>query len=283
MQFNVICGLPRSGSTLLCNLLNQNPRFYASSTSPVGGLIAQANALLSTSIEVKGALGRDRERAEEQVRRTLNGSIRGWYHHHKRKVVFDKCRGWGNQILLLRALHPNSKVIVTVRDVRDVFASFEKQHRKTALFAHGTPNLMENRLRVQFASPCNEMPQGGMIGGPLAHIRDMLQRGLDVHFFVFEQFCRQPQIEMGRLYCYLMEKPMEHDFENVENVSEEPDHLYHFKFPHNGSGKVEPPSPCWPEFMSIETANRITDDYGWFFNRFYPAPRLTDVPAIQRS
>lgn len=283
MQFNVICGLPRSGSTLLCNLLNQNSRFHASSTSPLGGLIALADGLLSNSTEIKGALGRDRKATEERVRRTLNGTIRGWYHEHRRKIVFDKSRGWGNQILLLRALWPNSKVIVTVRDIRDVFASFEKQHRKSALFAHGPGNLLEQRLRVQFSPPCVELPQGGMIGGPLSHIRDMLQRGLDVHFFILERFCRQPQIEMERLYCYLMEERFEHDFENVENVSDEPDHLYHFKFPHQGSGKVEPPPPCWPQFMSIETAKRITDDYGWFFNRFYPAPRLTDVPAIQRS
>jgi sulfotransferase len=31
--FYFIAGLPRSGSTLLCNILAQNPRFYATHTS----------------------------------------------------------------------------------------------------------------------------------------------------------------------------------------------------------------------------------------------------------
>ncbi|MBD1887522.1 sulfotransferase [Microcoleus vaginatus] len=34
-----ISGLPRSGSTLLAAILRQNPRFHASMTSPVGGLV----------------------------------------------------------------------------------------------------------------------------------------------------------------------------------------------------------------------------------------------------
>jgi sulfotransferase len=38
-----ISGLPRAGSTLLCALLRQNPRFAASMTSPVVSLV---NALM---------------------------------------------------------------------------------------------------------------------------------------------------------------------------------------------------------------------------------------------
>ena len=34
-----ISGMPRSGSTLLCNILNQNPRFHATGTSGVLDLL----------------------------------------------------------------------------------------------------------------------------------------------------------------------------------------------------------------------------------------------------
>ncbi len=30
-----VAGLPRSGSTLLCNILNQNPKFHATATSGI--------------------------------------------------------------------------------------------------------------------------------------------------------------------------------------------------------------------------------------------------------
>lgn len=32
---HLMAGLPRSGSTLMCNILNQNPRFHATSTSGI--------------------------------------------------------------------------------------------------------------------------------------------------------------------------------------------------------------------------------------------------------
>ena len=38
-QFHFISGLPRSGSTLLAGILRQNPRFHASMSSPVSGLL----------------------------------------------------------------------------------------------------------------------------------------------------------------------------------------------------------------------------------------------------
>jgi hypothetical protein len=140
---------------------------------------------------------------------------------------------------------------------------------------------MEKRVQSMFA-------EQGMVGSPLAQIRDLLQRGVDCHFFIYEEFCRQPEIEMERLYCYLGEEPFEHDFENVENTATDPDHLYLLKYPHVGDGKVEVRPPRWHEFMSLEVAQRIVNEFGWFYSKFYPlmptSPvRSPDVPAVQRS
>ena len=60
-KINVICGLPRSGSTLLCNILNQNPDFHASSTSPLAQTLGALSQFLSTSPEVKSDLYNDRK------------------------------------------------------------------------------------------------------------------------------------------------------------------------------------------------------------------------------
>ena len=55
-QIHFITGLPRSGSTLLCNVLNQNPEFYAGSTSPLPALVNTLVNCLSNSPEVQAAL-----------------------------------------------------------------------------------------------------------------------------------------------------------------------------------------------------------------------------------
>ena len=78
-SFNVICGLPRSGSTLLCNVLNQNPEIYASSTSIVPVLINSITNLITNSAEVKGAYIRNANETQNLIDRTLRGIINNWY------------------------------------------------------------------------------------------------------------------------------------------------------------------------------------------------------------
>lgn len=287
MQLNVIAGLPRSGSTLLCNVLNQNPRFYASSTSPVASAVNVLGQRWSNSPEIVSELALDREGTEAKVKQSMRGVVKGWYHSHRKKIIFDKNRGWGHLKLLLQLIYPNSKLVMTVRDLREVFASMEKQHRKTALFGTGPGQTMETRL-VETFSP------KGMIGSQVAQIRDAMQRGLDVHFFHYERFCKQPEIEMERLYAFLGEEIFNHDFENVVSTATDLDALYHNKFPHVGSGKVEIRSQSWQEYMSVETGARIVNEFGWFYKTFYPEMgnrrrpqakrRLFDhVAAVQRG
>ena len=46
MKFYFDCGLPRSGSTLLTALLNQNPHIHAGTLSPVFELMYNTNEIL---------------------------------------------------------------------------------------------------------------------------------------------------------------------------------------------------------------------------------------------
>ena len=46
MKFYFDCGLPRSGSTLLTALLNQNPNIHAGTLSPVFELMYYTNEIL---------------------------------------------------------------------------------------------------------------------------------------------------------------------------------------------------------------------------------------------
>ena len=46
MKFYFDCGLPRSGSTLLTALLNQNPQIYAGTLSPVFELMYYTDEIL---------------------------------------------------------------------------------------------------------------------------------------------------------------------------------------------------------------------------------------------
>lgn len=263
---NVITGLPRSGSTLLCNILNQNPRFWASSTSTLAVLCANLISTWSTSAEVKGDLQQDRDETEQRLMRSLKVFCEAWHKDRKEKIIFDKSRPWMHHLLPLRQVFPESKVIVCVRDLRDVFASVEKQHLKNPILddaRNPQAKTLHGRADTMFSPD-------GFIGSPLNGLSDVIRRRQSVYWFKYETFVERPKATMKELYEYLEEKEFDHDFENIENTATDPDAFYLNKFPHEGNGRVEVQSPNgWKEFLSNDIAAAIMTkfpEYNQFFH-----------------
>lgn len=261
---HVIAGLPRSGSTLLCNILNQNPRFHATSTTESPVILGKMIHHVSSGIELKSDLARDREGTEQRIKNSMRAFFDTWYGEHEGKIVFDKCRAWTHHTLALRALYPDSKMIILVRDLREVFASVEKQHRKTPLFEDASTA----KAKTIYGRADSMFSPGGVIGNPLEGLKDVIDRGLDALFVRYEDLAAYPQQTMSKIYCYLLEEEFEHDFEDVQNTATDPDHLYLFKFPHKGEGKVEAAKPQWQEFMSDDLGATIMSRFEWFNDHF---------------
>lgn len=263
---HVITGLPRSGSTLLCNILNQNPKFWASSTSPLTQLCSNIVSIWSSSIEVKGDLSRDREATEERMRRSLKSFCDSWHQRDDgRSVIFDKSRGWTHNMLSLRSIYPDSKVLVCIRDLKSVFASVEKQHQKTPLL----DDAKDIKSKSLFDRADKMFSPQGLIGGPIIGIEDIVRRNLDVIFIKYEQLARFPNEVMRKVYEYLGEPYYSHNFSDVKNTATDPDAFYNFKFPHKGSGEVSPADPNeWKKFISPDLAQTIMERFPFYNNQF---------------
>ena len=263
-SFNVVTGLPRSGSTLLTNVLNQNPDFYASSTSPLPQLLAITSNFLSTAPEISSMLIHDKETTNQRMIETMRAMIRTW--HQADKHVFDKSRGWANNALLLHQLFPEAVIIVTVRDLRSVFGSVEKQHQKNPILDHAqNPNGKQLYTRAdQMFSP------DGLIGSATMAVEDLIRRRhKHVVLVVYEQFCDNPQYTIDEIYSALKVKKFDHNFDQVENVAEDVDELYLGKFEHRGEGKVEKvPENEWQEYVSSDIGDAIMRRYP-FYNRAF--------------
>jgi len=264
MKLNCILGLPRVGSTLMCNLLAQNPRFRVSDTSILPGVLDAVSSICSKSPEVKGMLAKDRERTESMIRRVMRSICTEWYDNEDR-MVFDKSRGWIQHIPLVQALYPDAKFIVMIHDVRAIVASIEKQDRNTAIFKAGPMATLEGRLKMLLN------PLEGMIGAPMASIKDILNRKLEVHFVKTSDFTANPRLITQEIYEYL-EVPYfkKHDYDEVINVSNEPDFLYLNKFPHVGEGKIQYRQPYWDKYLSENLCKRLIAEYAWYYQVFYP-------------
>src|SRR6516164_3067842 len=127
-KFHFISGLPRSGTTLLAAILNQNPRFRAGMTSPLadimGVMIAEASSKNDFSFDV----------SDEQRVAMLRGLVESFYAGHgDAGVVFDTSRLWCSRMPLLDTLFPQAKVIACVRQLSWVLDSMERLVRKQPL------------------------------------------------------------------------------------------------------------------------------------------------------
>ena len=221
----VISGLPRSGSTLLCNVLAQNPRFHATHTS---GCL---EVLLSIRNNWDKFIEHQAHHDWPALQRVLSAALHA-YHSTDRPVVFDKSRGWLAYLELLEhVLQEPVKVIVPVRPVVDVLASFEKLYRSTARY-HQVPGENEHYFRFQTVEGrCDYLLESqNVVGLAYTRVRDALQRGFgDRMLFVdFAALTQAPHRQIETIYDFLREPHFSHDFGRVTQVTTEDDHVHGF-------------------------------------------------------
>lgn len=259
--FNVITGMPRSGSTLLCNLLNQRKDTYAGSTSPLAAGIVGAYEGMTKHPSFISCAIHDREAAERALRGALEGAIRGWL-PSGHDFIFDKGRGWNHHTTLLRMLFPRARPLVTVRDLRGILGSIEKQHLQTMQFGTLGPYSLQQRLEVQLSGD-------GVVGRCLSGIEDMIDRRQDVIFVRFEELSAQPLTVLRNIEDALGMPPHDYDIENVKNVAEDVDGFYQYKYPHGRDGAVIPIDPSgWRAHLPESLAREVSQEFDWYQERF---------------
>jgi sulfotransferase len=263
-NFYTIGGLPRTGSTLICNILNQNPDFYAGSTSPIPLVIQNMSNSFSEQPEIVNYLESEEE-CYTKMAHCARGVIDEWYSHIKKETIFDKSRVWNHMGLIYKDLYPQGKMIITVRDPRNIVASMEKQHRKNPLLggSHIIPDKsFLGRLENSFAPD-------GLIGGPMLGIIDLISRKLDfVHYVRHEDLVVEPEYTMRGIYRFLNMEYFNHDFKNIESQSNEIDSLYQNKYPHKTRPEIKPPNTDWRQYMTDNIASDILNRFPIYKEKF---------------
>lgn len=263
MRLNALAGMPRSGSTLLANILAQHPEVHASGTSTLSPVINAVTTVLSNNPDLPSELAAN-EGMEARYASAVRGLIEGWYAGIKEPVIVDKGRTWPQVWLLARKVDPEAKMLVTVRDPRDVVASIEKQNRATAMFQSPiAPSLRD--------AADNLMSPEGMVGGPIRMIEDMIDRNAQTYgvlFVPFETFVIDPQTMMDRISKHLDLKPHKWNFEKVDSQGLDLDEVWRGKYPHGGSGPVAAPEGSWSDYLPSDLADLIAGVYPKFMQRF---------------
>jgi sulfotransferase len=259
--------LPRAGSTLLQNILAQNPDIYATPTSGVLELVFAARANYTNSPEFKA---QDAELMKKGFQAFCHEGMKGYYEAiTDKKYVIDKSRGWGIHYDFLNFINPEPKIICMVRDLRDIFASMEKNYRKN-------PDKQDNILdwsKMQGTTVPKRIDiwaQSQPVGLAIERLGEILRMGIDskMLFVRFEDLCLHPESEIIRIYNYLGIPYFKHDFDNVEQVTKEDDEVYGAFGDHVIRTKVEPVPSKAKQLLGRDVTDWIYNNYKWFFEYF---------------
>lgn len=260
--------LPRAGSTLLQNILAQNPDIYATPTSGVLELVFAARGNYTDSPEFKA---QDSEVMKAAFQSFCKEGMDAYYNSiTDKKYIVDKSRGWGIHYDFLQFVRGEEpKIICMVRDLRDIFASMEKNYRKNPDKADPILNWAQMQ-GTTVPKRIDIWAQNPPVGMAIERLREIFRMGTDskILFVRFEDLCLYPEAQMKRIYQYLDIPYHQHDFDNIEQVTKEDDEVYGAFGDHVIRTKLEPVRSNAKNLLGKEVTDWIYNNYKWFYDQF---------------
>lgn len=232
-KYFFISGLPRSGTTLLSAILNQNPKFQASISGPVA-------KFARSIIEESSSQGGYRFQCPEEKRKNIiSGIFDNYYDDKSKDVFFDTNRGWTLLLPLLKDLYPYTKVICCVRDINWILDSFETLNRKNP---YSLSTMFDPSENINVYTRCSAlMNENRTLGFAYTSLKQAITSAESniLALIEYEDLCKNPEATMKAIYNFIGQPYYAHDFDNVEYSNEEFDNDINMKGLHTTRKKVE--------------------------------------------
>lgn len=266
-KYYFMAGLPRSGSTMLSAILNQNPRFYSGPSSPV----------VPTMLALEQSLNQDELfLAYPKIdfgKNLIASVIEHYYADTDKPVIFEKNRSWVNRMDYIRGYFgiENPKILFPVRDVAEILTSFISMIRRNPHIVNERLNFIDQSL-VQQGIPLNDFNRCRAIAGPgiLGQSFDGLKKALaegyrnNIHFVEYRDLVNKPKETMQKIYNFLGEPYYNHDFKNLKNIHQENDaQIYGFEDMHAVRSVVKSTAEKPEDVLPQEVLESIKDAEFW--------------------
>lgn len=231
-KIHFISGLPRSGTTLLSSILNQNPKFGAS----VSGPLARFFRAIRDESQSQGGY---RFQCNAEKRKALMLSCADTYYKDSKETVFDTNRGWTYMTPLLADLYPNAKTIVCIRSIPWIIDSFETLFAKNP---YDVPQMFPPGAEVSVYSRAKYLTDpSSFVGFAYDGVKQAMfgPNKENIMIVQYDQLAKNPKLVMKKIYEFIGEPWFEHDFENVEANYDEFDADMNIKGLHHVRQKVQ--------------------------------------------
>ena len=255
--FYFMAGLPRSGSTLLSSILNQNPRFYSGPSSPVLGAMYTMEENFTSNELYTGYPKPD------QMREIIGSIPHHFYSDVEKPVVFDKNRAWTARIPYIEGyIGQQAKILVPVRQVDEILTSILSMiHRNPFQEGQDRINFVDEYL-VKTNTPINDynrcmhlLNPDGIVYESLNAVKEGLEQNMrdKMHFVDYNDMMNNPEQVMEDIYDFLGEEYYEHTFDGLSNIHRENDlNTYGLSDMHEVHSKLEKTSSSPESILPTE-------------------------------
>lgn len=218
----------RSGSTLLMQLLAQNPANHCTPTNDLALLFANVQNQWTA---MEGFRAQGLESLVPRMRGAMRGLLTGFYADEfaTGRAVFDKSRDWLKQIELVEeVLEQRATVIVCIRDIRDMVASLETLYRKDQITKPS--RNVEQQINGQTCEDrCKQyLAKDAMLGMFISSIKDCFEKQLDDRLIIvpYHVLVTEPRETIAKIHADCGLAPFFCNPSNVENVTHENDEVH---------------------------------------------------------
>jgi len=219
MKVHFICGIPRSGSTLLATILSQNPALFSTISSPVYGILSAVRQTVSSPNEHYPLMS-------NAIRNRLyEGVFQSYYDtalQAGRTLIIDSNRSWPLLLSLTTALFPESKMIVCVRSLAWVIDSLERLFRKNSTII---PSFFQDALeaRTVYTRTDALMRPDRLVGASWNATREGFYGELSERLLLLEYdfLVKHPKQAIETVYNFIDEPTFEHAFSGLTMEGQE--------------------------------------------------------------
>ncbi len=254
-----IAGLPRSGSTLITSLLNQNSNIHGESVSSLASLVGTVNANWMS-------FEQNQEYNNPEAKKgVLTGILEGYYNHIDKPIIIDKDRGWIPLISQVEAvLDKQIKIVVCVRNPAEILTSFERLRKQNPLFFTRVDTALKEGSSIASRAFYYAGPDGPL-GMAHRNLKDAITMGyLDRLLFVdYNRYCNSPKSQTKRIYEFLELPNFDHDFENIKQQTAYNDLAVGLPDLHKVKSSVDRTTINCVEYLGLELYEQYNREIFW--------------------
>jgi hypothetical protein len=269
MNLLPLTSLPRTGSTLLLYILNQNPIFQIGPDSEIGNFLNHNKDFIQNNIS---HFQLPHEKVDDCFSEFCRKGTESWINQISSpdKIFLDKSRHWLKDLDYIFHLFPDIKIIITIRDLRGMLNSFEKIHNNSLYVNrqsfHENINFDLQHHRINSILNLFYVREG-LFG--LKQLIDIPQKHINqIKICRYEDLILNPNKQLNDIYEFLDFPQFKHNFDDI-NQEDYNDNSYQPYGCHKIKSKLEFKEEKFSELRD-DIQNLIINEYDWYYNAFYP-------------